>query len=122
MGKRILVVEDDVRLCEVFREVLAAEGYEVGVAHDGESALAALDTQGPDLLVVDINLPGLGGASLVRRLRSDPALSRWAGLPVIVVSALWDIVSFDLDIQGGFAKPVPFTELCARVRELLGPA
>ncbi len=119
--KRILVVEDDVRLSDVLREFLTGDGYEVVVAHDGQAALACLRDDAIDLLIVDITMPGLGGASLVQILRTEPEWSRFAQAPIIVISALWDIVSFDLQIQAGFAKPVPYEAVQAKVRELIGP-
>lgn len=119
--KRILVVEDDPRLCDVLSEFLTEDGYEVVVAHEGNAALERLRETPVDLLIVDINMPGLGGASLVRLLRTDPEWRQFAELPIIVMSALWDILSFDLEVQAGFAKPVPYEEVQVKVRELIGP-
>jgi DNA-binding response OmpR family regulator len=119
--KRILVVEDDPRLCDVMRDFLIEDGYEVKTAHDGNQALDRLRETPADLMIVDINMPGLGGASLIRLLRTQPEWRQFAGLPIIVMSALWDILSFDLEIQAGFAKPVPYEEVQAKVRELIGP-
>lgn len=119
--KRILVVEDDPRLCDLLSEFLRADGYEVVAAHDGWQALERLQADRIDLLIVDINMPGLGGASLVHMLRNEARWEAFARLPIIVVSALWGVVTFDLDIQGGFGKPVPYDEVRARVRELIGP-
>lgn len=120
--KRILLVDDDERLCDVMREVLTQEGYDVAVAHDGHAALERLRGNGVDLMLVDINMPGLGGASLIQVLRTEPEWHRFARLPVIVMSALWDVVTFDLDIQAGFGKPVRHDELLAKIRELIGAA
>ena len=119
--KRILVVEDDARLCDVLSEFLTEDGYEVVVAYEGNAGLERLRETPVDLLIVDINMPGLGGASLVRLLRTDPEWRHVAELPIIVMSALWDILSFDLEVQAGFAKPVPYEEVQAKIRELIGP-
>ncbi|MGH7267615.1 MAG: response regulator [Candidatus Rokuibacteriota bacterium] len=119
--KRILVVDDDARLCEVLAEFLARDGYEPVIAHDGRAALDRLRQGDIDLVIADINMPELGGASLVTMLRKDPDWREFSRLPIIVVSALWDVVSFDLEIQGGFAKPVRYEELQPRIRELIGP-
>jgi CheY-like chemotaxis protein len=73
-----------------------------------------------DLLVLDINMPELGGASLVERLRHDPDWERFAAVPIIIISGLWDVVTYDLDVQAGFAKPIPLPDLRAKVRELIG--
>jgi len=119
--KRILVVEDDARLCDILGDFLREEGYEVEVAYDGQLALDRLRDRAVDLLVVDINMPGLGGASLIHLLRTEPEWGRYADVPIIVVSALWDVLSFDLPIQAGFTKPIPYEEVQAKIRELIGP-
>jgi DNA-binding response OmpR family regulator len=119
--RRILVVEDDPRLCDILADCFREDGYEVDVAYDGQSALDHLRAGYADLLIVDINMPGLGGASLIRMLRTEPEWVRIADVPIIVVSALWDVLSFDLPIQAGFAKPVPYEQIQAKVRELIGP-
>ncbi len=119
--KRVLVADDDRALCELLQDFLAQDGYEVVLAHDGLGALDLLRKDAIDLLIIDINMPELGGASLVHMLRREPEWERFASLPIIVVSALWDVVSFDLDVQGGFAKPVQYDAIREKVRELIGP-
>jgi len=118
--KRILVVDDDARLCEVLGEFLQEEGFQVLMAYDGRQALAVLRANPVDLLILDINMPELGGATLVHMLRTDPEWAEFARLPIIVLSALWDVVTFELDIQAGFAKPVKFEEIRPKILELLG--
>jgi CheY-like chemotaxis protein len=117
--KRILVADDDPVVLEQLGAELRDEGYEVVVAADGRAALATLRQSPIDLLIADINMPELGGASLIQELRRDPAFAR---LPIIVVSGLWDVVTFDLDVQGGFPKPIPYDRMRAAVRALLDPA
>jgi len=119
--KRILVVEDDTRLSDVLSEFLRREGYEIEVSHDGHAALDRLRDHAVDLIIADINMPGLGGASLVQMLRTEPEGARYADLPIIVISALWDVLTFDLKVQAGFAKPVKYDQIQAKVRELIGP-
>lgn len=119
--KRILVVDDDTRLCDVLSELLTHDGYGVVIAHDGHAALERLRSEAIELLIVDINMPGLGGASLVHTLRTDAEWERVAGVPVIVLSALWDVVTFDLDVQAGFAKPMKYDQVQEKIRELIGP-
>src|SRR5262245_15323235 len=117
-----MVVDDDVAICEMFSKFLDRDGYQVLVAYDGRSALEQLRANEVDLLVLDINMPELGGASLVQLLRRDPEWTHLATLPIIVVSALWDVVTFDLDVQAGFGKPVKYEELRDKIRQLIGPA
>lgn len=118
--KRILVVDDDARLCEVLAEFLQEDGFEVLTAHDGREALAALRANPVDLLILDINMPELGGATLVHMLRTDPEWAAFVRLPIIVVSALWDVVTFELDVQAGFAKPVKYEAMRPKILELVG--
>jgi CheY-like chemotaxis protein len=119
--KRILVVDDDARLCDVLAEFLIEDGYQVAIAHDGREALDRLRAGGIDLLILDINMPELGGASLVQILRNDPEWAAVARVPIIVLSALWDVVTFELDIQAGYAKPVKYEEIRPKILELIGP-
>lgn len=115
------MVDDDARLCDVLAEFLGEDGYAVAVAYDGRQALDRLRAADIDLLILDINMPELGGASLVQILRNDPEWAPVARLPVIVLSALWDVVTFELDIQAGFAKPVKYEEIRPKILELIGP-
>ena len=116
-----MVVDDDARLCDVLTEFLQEDGYTVTSAHDGREALVALRAAPVDLLILDINMPELGGASLVQILRRDPEWADFARLPIIVLSALWDVVTFELDVQAGFAKPVKYEEIRPKILELIGP-
>ena len=120
--KRVMVVDDDAAICEMFSKFLERDGYDVLVAHDGRDALEQLRAHPVDLLILDINMPELGGASLVQILRRDAEWARLTTLPIIVVSALWDVVTFDLDVQAGFGKPVKYEEMREKIRELIGPA
>lgn len=119
--KRVLVVDDDPTICELFAKFLERDGYTVAVAHDGRGALEQLRANSVDLLILDINMPEMGGATLVQLLRRDPDWARFAALPIIVVSALWDVVTFDLDVQAGFGKPIKYEEMRETVRRLIGP-
>ena len=64
---RILIVDDDVELVGLLRYALETAGYEVVVAYDGEQALAVFEQTGPDLVVLDVNLPGIDGATATSR-------------------------------------------------------
>ena len=120
--KRIVIAEDDERLAELLAYALAQDGYQTVVVGVGLAVLKRLETEPVDLLVLDINMPELGGASLVQLLRRDPDWEQFAALPIIIVSGLWDVVTYDLDVQAGFPKPIPLPDLRAKVRELVGPA
>lgn len=123
MNKRILVAEDDRRLAEILTDALHEAGYQTVTVADGVSALARLQSEPIDLLVLDVNMPGMGGATLVHRLRSDPDLAPAYGeVPVILISGMLDVVTYDLPVQGALTKPFPIAALTAKIRDLIGPA
>lgn len=86
-GLRVLLVEDDQALAVMYRIKLRAEGFQVELAADGPSGLEAAVERTPQLLLLDIRLPGFDGLELLRLLRED---GRTAGLPVIVLSNYGD--------------------------------
>ena len=83
-GARILVVDDEPQILRSLRTTLASHGYDVQTAATGEEALAAVDGRLPDLVVLDLVLPGLSGLEVCRRLRAR------ASLPILVLSARGD--------------------------------
>ena len=84
MSKRILVVEDQEDNRQIIRDMLAATDYEVMEAESGEQALAAIAIQRPDLILMDIQLPGMDGYEATRRIKADPALH---SIPIIAVTS-----------------------------------
>src|SRR6266571_4225871 len=83
-GERVLLVEDNATGAKLIAYLLKAHGYEVTVANDAEAALATIRQCPPDLVIMDVQLPGVDGLEIVRRLRADVA-SR--DLPIIAVTA-----------------------------------
>ena len=114
---RILVVEDDTTLADVVGRYLAREGFEVTFATDGASGLAAALESLPDLVVLDLMLPGLDGLEVCRRLR------RVAPIPVVMLTARGSeddrIVGLELGADDYVAKPFSPRELTARVKAVL---
>lgn len=110
MAKHILVVDDDISIGNLLREALEDEGYAVSRAYSGTEAVLALERQRPDLVLLDLMLPGLTGEEVLPRL---------TGIPVIVVSAKADIDSKTSLLLGGAAdyvtKPFVLQELLARI-------
>jgi CheY-like chemotaxis protein len=84
VGSRILIVEDNAANLCLVRDILEFRGHEVDVATDVEQARQRLSLQRPELVVLDIQLPGGGGELLLRQIRAEAA---WADLPVIAVTA-----------------------------------
>ena len=79
--EKILVVEDEATILRVLETVLNANGYQVITAENGQQALAMASSHCPDLILLDLGLPGMDGTEVIRRLRE------WSGIPVLVVSA-----------------------------------
>ncbi|HOX48218.1 MAG TPA: response regulator transcription factor [Spirochaetia bacterium] len=120
MPQRILVVDDDPSLVKILRGYLEQAGFLVLEAGDGEAALALVRRERPDLLVLDLMLPRLGGFELTRILRSTPGLE---SLPVVMLTARLDeadkILGLELGADDYVTKPFNPRELVARVRAVL---
>jgi two-component system response regulator MprA len=115
---RILVADDEPAVRAALERALGLDGYEVGTAEDGEQALAAVRRERPELLVLDILMPGLDGVAVCRRLRRDGDRT-----PVLMLTAR-DAVSdrvagLDAGADDYLVKPFALEELLARVRALL---
>lgn len=102
----------------MLRTVLRLEHYEVDCIADGQVALYRITACVPDLLVLDLLIPGLDGWEVVRRLRNNP---RTAGLPVLVVSSVADLeeVGETIDVNDYLAKPFRVEKLLSKVQLLL---
>jgi DNA-binding response OmpR family regulator len=115
--RRILVVEDEHMVAEVVERYLRRDGHEVRVAHDGASALAEFDRFEPDLLVLDVMLPGIDGLEVCRRVRAR------AQTPVIMLTARGEevdkLVGLGLGADDYVTKPFSPRELAARVTAVL---
>jgi len=84
VGKQILVVDDDSKNLDILSRLLKARGYETTTASDGAEALAKARATMPDLILMDLKMPGMDGYETTRHLKADP---RSAGIPIIVFSA-----------------------------------
>ncbi len=119
-GEAILVVDDNPQNLRLARMVLRAAGYEVHVATDAEAALAALQTLAPALIVMDVQLPGMDGLELTRRLKADPARR---DIPVLALTAYAMIGDEDKALAAGcdgyLAKPIDADALPRAVARLL---
>ena len=115
MSKKILIVEDEHSIVDILSFNLKREGYDVLTAGDGESGLVLTREKNPDLVLLDIMLPGLDGFSVCRRLRAEGI-----GVPVIILTAREDesdkILGLELGADDYITKPFSMRELLARVR------
>ncbi|NPU84534.1 MAG: response regulator [Syntrophaceae bacterium] len=120
MASRILVADDEKDIVELIAFNLAKEGFDVIKAYDGEAALELARSGNPDLLLLDLMLPGIPGLDLCRMLRRD---LRTTSLPIIMVTARGDEVDRVLGLEMGaddyVTKPFSVRELVARVRAVL---
>lgn len=120
---RLLVVDDDPIAREFSAVYLATPEVSIDTADSGEAALDLLGRQAYDLAITDLDMPGMGGFELIRRIRATPAL---ADLPVIVVTGREDIASIDRAYEAGatsFAvKPVNWRLMSYQVRFVLRAA
>jgi two-component system response regulator MprA len=116
-GGRVLVVEDDVDIADVLRRSLRNEGYEVKTSADGVEALDVAAGFVPDLVVLDLGLPGLDGLEVCRRLRSD------GDVPILMLTARAEtedrVTGLDSGADDYLVKPFERKELLARIRALL---
>ena len=121
--KRILLVEDDAAIARGLEANFRSEGYEVVVAADGEAGYALARMDRPDLLVLDLMLPKLGGYEVCRRLRQEGFAA-----PILILTARGEesdrVLGLDLGADDYVTKPFALREILARVRALLrrGPA
>ena len=116
--KHILVIEDDHDIAAMIALTMRAEGFEVGVAHSAEDGLIEHERQQPNLLVLDLMLPGMDGLQLCRRLREQPHYT-----PIIILSAksgeTHRVLGLELGADDYLPKPFSTAELVARVHAVL---
>jgi len=114
---RVLVVEDEESISEPLAYMLRKEGFEVSVADDGPTGIAAFDRDGADLVLLDLMLPGLSGTEVCRELRTRSTV------PVIMLTArdseVDKVVGLELGADDYVTKPFSHRELVARIRAVL---
>lgn len=119
----VLLVEDEASISAFVRRGLIFEGFDVGVAADGHTALEMLRDRVPDLLVLDRMLPGVDGLEITRRLRAAEGPDPRTRLPILMLTARDSVADRVAGLDAGaddyLVKPFDFNELLARVRALL---
>ncbi len=114
---KILIVEDEIEIVRVLQRSLVAHRYEVVIAQSGEKALAVVQQQSPDLILLDIELLGMSGLEVCKRVRAD------SDLPIIVISVRNKerdkVYALDLGADDYLSKPFGIDEVLARIRVAL---
>ena len=120
MLPRVLIVDDERRNRDLIEVMLSAEGYNLLTATSGEDAIVTVASERPDLVLLDVMMPGMDGYQVAMRLKGHPET---AHIPIIMLSALDDRNSRMHGLSAGaedfMTKPVNRTELCLRVLNLL---
>jgi two-component system alkaline phosphatase synthesis response regulator PhoP len=118
--KKILVVDDEEDILELVRYNLAREGYKVLCASSGEDGLKAAKSEKPDLIVLDLMLPGIDGLDVTRRLKGDPATRR---IPIVMLTARGEesdiVAGLELGAEDYITKPFSPRVLVARIKAAL---
>lgn len=117
MAERVLIIEDDTNISSFLRRGLLYEGYQVEVAPDGETGLAAARDRPPDVVILDLMLPGIDGMEVCRRLRAA------SDIPILILTAKDAVPDRVAGLNAGaddyLVKPFAFDELLARLRAIL---
>ena len=117
-GERVLIVEDNEKNTKLFRDVLSAKGYRTLEATSGEQAIELAVEHAPDLVLMDVRLPGIDGVEALRQLRSN---ERTSSIPVLAVTAQAMRGDRERFLAAGFdgymPKPIDITELVDTVSE-----
>ena len=118
MSKRILVIEDQEDTRRIMRDLLTSAGYEMIEAMTGEEGVTLAERERPDLILMDIQLPGLDGYEATRRIKANPALSR---IPIIAVTSYAlggdEAKALKAGCDVYFTKPFSPRALLAKIRE-----
>jgi len=121
MAKKIILAEDEPQIARLIEFKLKKEGYEVVWKENGEEALAAIKTEKPDLILLDVMMPVMNGYEVLRRVKEDENLKN---IPVVMLTARAqekDVVKgIDLGADDYIIKPFHPAELLARVKRILG--
>jgi DNA-binding response OmpR family regulator len=117
MSEKILVVDDSKLVTDIVKMRLSMYGYEVQLAHSGEEALAIIANEAPDLMVLDVQMPGIDGYEVCRRLRDNPALD---DLRIIMLTSSDDKhAAFEAGVDDYLNKDIDLLNLPNRVKMIL---
>jgi len=120
LAKKILVVDDEADIVDVAKTFLVSRGYKVSTASNGNDAIAKASSEKPDLILLDILMPGKNGFEVTRALKSDPSTS---GIPIVISSVLTGVKDRREALESGavaiLAKPFEFEIVAAQIKNIL---
>ena len=118
---KILYVEDHSAQRDIMREMLELAGYEVMLAATGEESIVKTNEIRPNVILMDLRMPGMGGLEAIKKLKGDPAV---ADIPIIVISAWASRVNRKETLEAGavkfIAKPIDIGDLVQQINEVAG--
>ena len=121
MSQRILVVDDEPNIVLSLEFLMSQAGFEVRTVGDGEAALQALAQEPADLVLLDINLPGMSGYEVCQEIRANP---RWTGIKVVMLTAMGREMEREKGVAMGaddyITKPFSTRDLVAKIEQILG--
>lgn len=121
MGKRVLLIEDEPNIIEAISFILSRDGFTVHTHEDGETAVAKVQNTPPDMVILDVMLPGKSGFEILRELKSDPSTEH---LPVLMLTAKGQEKDREQALRLGadhfMTKPFSNSEVREHVRDVLG--
>ena len=118
MGDKVLVVDDEWEIRHLLSQFLTEEGYEVILASNGETAIELAERENPQVILLDILMPGIDGIETCKRLKAG---EKTRFIPIIMATALWDryMEAIEAGAEDVVTKPFNLTELSHRVKSIL---
>jgi DNA-binding response OmpR family regulator len=122
MAKKIMIVDDEPNLVELVRAILESENFEVITAYNGQEALEKLETVKPDLIIIDMMMPGMSGRELCEKIRANPKTKnlKVVFLTVARFSEVGKNVLQNLNVLDYITKPFENEDLVNRIKKVLG--
>ncbi len=115
---KVLMADDEEAILEIMAKKVAAQGYQVITARDGQEAWDKITTQTPDIILLDLTMPNMDGWEVLSRLRANPSGKKWQ--PVIIISALGEVDSvrkgFELEADHYLTKPCRIEDILKAIR------
>src|SRR4030067_3768729 len=123
-GKKILLVDDDADFVEAIKIILENKSYDVSVAHDGKEGLKKVETEKPNLIILDVMMPEMDGYEVCAKLKADP---QYEHIPILLLTAVGEAITttkytremgMKMEADDYIPKPVELMELVERVEKL----